>query len=152
MNFDRPEPWAFAAALLLTACAGGPSAPPAPDANTLIQQAQAALRGGSSRTLVVSGRGTGALFGQAWQPTVAWPGLNYSMLKRSYNLDTGAFSEEFGRSRAEPQGGGATPLMGQGEARAVGWARDGFAWNVAGTASSAAPVALPGRVNDLWTT
>ena len=64
MNFDRPEPWAFAAALLLTACANGPSAP---DATTLIQQAQAALRGGSSRTLVVSGRGTGALFGQAWQ-------------------------------------------------------------------------------------
>ena len=152
MNLDRPEPWAFAAALLLTACAIGPPAPPAPDATTLIQQAQAALRGGSSKTLVVSGRGTGALFGQAWQPAVAWPGLNYSMLKRSYNLDTGAFGEEFGRSRAEPQGGGGTPLMGMGEARAVGWARDGFAWNVAGTASSAAPVALPGRVNDLWTT
>ena len=148
MTFDRPAPWAFATALLLTACASGPTAPPPPDATTLIQQAQAALRGGSSKTLVVSGRGTGALFGQAWQPAVAWPGLNYSMLKRSYNLDTGTFGEEFGRSRAEPQGGGGTPLMGMGEARAVGWARDGFAWNVAGTASSAAPVALPGRVND----
>ncbi len=152
MTIDRPAICAFAAALLLAACASGPSTPPAPDATTLIQQAQAALRGGSSKTLVVSGRGTGALFGQAWQPTVAWPGLNYSMLKRSYNLDAGTFGEEFGRSRAEPQGGGGTPLMGMGEARAVGWAREGFAWNVAGTTSSAAPVALPGRVHDLWTT
>ncbi len=149
MNFDRPTPWAMAAALLLAGCA---SAPSAPDAATLIQQAQDALRGGSSRTLVVSGRGTGALFGQAWQPTVAWPGLNYSVLKRSYNLDTGTFGEEFGRSRAEPQGGGATPLMGMGEARVASWARDGFAWNVAGTNNTPAPVALPGRVNDLWTT
>ena len=149
MSFDRPTPWAFAAALLLAGCA---SAPSAPDAATLIQQAQDALRGGSSKTLVVSGRGTGALFGQAWQPTLAWPGLNYSVLKRSYNLDTGTFGEEFGRSRAEPQGGGGTPLMGMGEARAVSWARDGFAWNVAGTNNTPAPVALPGRVNDLWTT
>ena len=149
MTLHRPAPWALAAALLLAACA---SAPPAPDATTLIQQAQDALRGGSSKTLVVSGRGTGALFGQAWQPTVAWPGLSYSLLKRSYNLDTGSFGEEFGRSRSEPQGGGGTPLMGMGEARAVGWARDGFAWNVAGTANTAAPVALQGRVHDLWTT
>ena len=101
MTFDRPAPWALAAALLVAACASGPTAPPPSDATTLIQQAQAALRGGSSKTLVVSGRGTGALFGQAWQPAVAWPGLNYSMLKRSYNLDTGAFGEEFGRSRAD---------------------------------------------------
>ena len=149
MRFHRPAPWALTSALLLAGCA---SAPIPPDAGALIQQAQDALRGGSSRTLVLSGRGTGALFGQAWQPTVAWPGLNYSALKRSYNLDTGAFGEEFGRSRAEPNGGGGTPLMGMGEARAVGFARDGFAWNVAGANNTAAPVALPGRMNDLWTT
>ena len=149
MTLARPAPWALAAALVLAGCA---STLPAPDAATVIQQAQAALRGGSSPTVVVSGRGTGALFGQAWQPAVAWPGLNYSLLKRSYNLDTGTFGEEFGRIRAEPQGGGGTPLMGMGEARAVGWARDGFAWNVAGTNNTAAPVALQARVHDLWTT
>ena len=148
MNFHRPVPWALSAALLLAGCA---SAPMAPDAPTLIQQAQDALRGGSSKTLVVSGRGTGALFGQAWQANVAWPGLNYSALKRSYNLDTGAYREEFGRSRSEPNGGGATPLMGMGEARVTSFARDGFAWNLAGTANTPAPVALPARVNDLWT-
>ena len=66
--------------------------------------------------------------------------------------DTGAHREEFGRSRVEPDGDGATPLMGMGEARVTGFARDGFAWNLAGTANTPAPVALPARVNDLWTT
>ena len=125
--------------------------PAPPDAPTLIQQAEQAL-GGSNKTVVLSGRGTGATFGQAWQPALAWPGLNYSLLKRSYNLETGAYREEFGRSRSEPQGGGATPLMGAGEARVTGLARDGFAWNATATGATPAPVALPGRVNDLWTT
>ncbi len=137
-----------AAALVLGACANTP----APlDANTLIAQAEQALQGGNSKTLVVSGRGSGTTFGQAWQPAMGWPGLNYSLLKRSYNLETGAFGEEFGRSRSEPNGGGATPLMGQGGTRAVAFVRDGFAWNLAGTAASAAPVAVAPRVNDLWT-
>ena len=135
-------------ALLLAGCAT------APTSASLMQQAEAALQGSAAaKTLVVTGNGTGSTFGQAWQPTMAWPGLNYSVLKRSYNLDTGAFSEEFGRSRAEANGGGAVPLMGQGEQRATGFARDGFAWSPSGPNTFAAgPVALPGRINDLWTT
>ena len=139
---------AAAACLLIAACA---STPPAPDAATLIARAEQAL-GGGAQTLVISGRGTGATFGQAWQPALAWPALNYGLLKRSYNLQTGAFREEFARSRAEPNGGGGIPLMGQGEARATGFARDGFAWNAAGSGTAPAPVALAGRINDLWTT
>jgi glyoxylase-like metal-dependent hydrolase (beta-lactamase superfamily II) len=139
---------AFAAALALTACATTP-----PDAGTLIQRAQAALQDGTATSLTVSGRGSGSTFGQAWQPAMAWPGLNYSLLKRSYNLQTGAFREEFGRSRSEPNGGGAVPLMGQGEARATGFVREGLAWNAgANNSFTPAPVAVPGRTNDLWTT
>ena len=134
-----------AAALLLAGCASTPDAP------TLIQQAQMALKGGDAKTVSISGRGTGTTFGQAWQPTMAWPGLNYALLKRSYNLETGAFREEFGRSRSEPNGGGATPLMGLGETRATGFARDGFSWNAAGNAAAPNPASLPGRINDLWT-
>ena len=134
-----------AAALLLAGCASTPDAP------TLIQQAQMALKGGDAKTVSISGRGTGTTFGQAWQPTMGWPGLNYSVLKRSYNLETGAFREEFGRSRSEPNGGGGTPLMGQGETRATGFTRDGFSWNAAGNAAAPNPVSLPGRINDLWT-
>lgn len=136
-----------AAAALLSACAST-----GPDAPTLITQAQSALHDGSARTVVISGRGTGSTFGQAWQPALAWPGLNYSLLKRSYNLETGAFREEFGRSRSEPNGGGAVPLMGLGEQRATGFAREGFAWAAgANNTTTPTPVALPGRVNDLWT-
>ena len=122
-------------ALLLAACASTPSAP---DASTLIRQAEAALGGPAPKTMVLSGRGTGGTFGQAWQPGIAWPGLNYSVLTRSMNFDTGAFREDFGRSRREPNGGGAIPLLGQGEARASGFSRDGFAWNAAGNAFAAA--------------
>ncbi len=136
------------AALSLAGCAT------APTSTSLLQQAEAALKGSATaRALVVTGNGTGNTFGQAWQPTMAWPGLNYATYKRSYNLDTGAFAEEFARSRSEPNGGGAVPLMGSGEQRASGFARDGYAWAPAGpNAFNASPRDVPGRINDLWTT
>ena len=134
-------------AALLAACA---STPP-PDPATVIRQAEQALGSTALKTLVISGRGSGGTFGQAWQPGLAWPGLNYSLLTRSMNFETGAFREEFARGRSEPTGGGATPLMGQGEARATGLARDGFAWSPAATGGTPGPVALHARVHDLWT-
>lgn len=133
-------------ASLLAACA---SAPPA---DVVLRQADQAIGGASVKTLSFSGRGTGTTFGQAYQPGNGWPGLNYSVLTRVVDFDNAAFREDFGRSRSEPTGGGATPLMGQGEARATGFARGDFAWNGAGNAAAAAPVALDARVHDLWTT
>jgi glyoxylase-like metal-dependent hydrolase (beta-lactamase superfamily II) len=132
----------------VTALAGCASTPP-PDAAAVIRQAEATL--GSARTISFSGRGTGGTFGQAWQPGIAWPALNYSQLTRVLDFDNGAFREDFGRSRGEPSGGGATPLMGQGEAKATGFARADFAWNLAGTNAVPAPVALEARIHDLWT-
>jgi glyoxylase-like metal-dependent hydrolase (beta-lactamase superfamily II) len=135
---------AFVAAL--AACAS----PPPPDANALIRQAEAAL--GSAKSISFSGRGTGGTFGQAWQPGIAWPALNYSQLTRVLDFDNGAIREDFGRSRGEPSGGGATPPMGQGEAKTTGFARGDFAWNLGGTNAVAAPTALEARIHDLWTT
>ena len=151
--FALPSAWplpltALGLVALLAGCA---STPPAPDATTLMAQAEKALGSATLKTLVVSGRGNGSTFGQAWQPGIAWPGLTYSTLTRSMNFDTGAYREEFARSRSEPNGGGATPLMGMGEARASGSVRDGFAWNTAGTTATPAGVALQGRQHDLWT-
>ena len=142
---------AFATTALLT-LAGCVSAPPGPDAATLIRLSEQALGSAPIKTLVLSGRGSGAAFGQAWVPGTAWPGLNYSMLTRALNFETGAYREEFARSRSEVNGGGATPLMGTGETKATGFTRDGYAWNPAGTGATAAPVALDSRVHDLWTT
>ena len=147
IRFHRHGP--LLAALALAACA---SAPPAPDAPALIRKAEQAMGAANTRTLTLAGRGTGATFGQAWQPMMAWPALNYSTLTRSVNLETASIKEEFGRSRAEPNGGGAVPLMGMGEQRANGYFRDGFAWSMNGPNAAPGPVAAAGRAHDLLTT
>jgi hypothetical protein len=99
------------ACALATALGAGCASPPAvpPSAADLIDKAEAALGSAALKTLTLSGRGTGGTFGQAWQPGQAWPALNYSVLTRAMNFDSAAIREEFGRSRAEPQGGGALP-------------------------------------------
>jgi glyoxylase-like metal-dependent hydrolase (beta-lactamase superfamily II) len=129
---------------------GCASAPPAPDATTLINQAEAALGSAQLKSLSISARGTGSTFGQAWQPGQGWPGLNYSVLNRAMNFETAAFREEFGRSRSEPNGGGAVPLLGQGEQRNVGFVQGDLAWNTAGTTNAPAPLAVAARQHDLW--
>ena len=147
----------ISALLSLAGCASGPASPipltprDAPEAAVLLQRSAAALGTGSLKTLTVSGKGTGGTVGQAYRPGMAWPALNYSLLSRTMNFETGAFREEFARSRGEPTGGGATPLQGLGEAKAIGFARDGYAWGPAANGGSAAPVALGARVHDLWT-
>jgi len=149
MNWTLRSCGIGAAALLLAACSHTPAPPDAP---TLIRQGEAAMGGAQLKTLVVSGRGTGGTFGQAWQPAMAWPALNYSTITRALNLETGAYREEFGRSRAEANGGGAVPLMGSGEQRANGLLRDGFGWSMAGTNAVPGPVAVPSRQTDALTT
>lgn len=136
-----------AAAAALAACASGPPV----DTNALLAEAESALGSAALKTLRFSASGSGATFGQAWQPAMGWPALNYSSLSRVFDYDNAAMREEYGRSRAEVNGGGAVPLMGQGEQRVTGFAMGDFAWNAAGTASTPAPVALDGRIHDLWT-
>ena len=136
-----------AATLWIAGCATAP----APDAATVIRQSEAAMGGAGLRTIAFAGSGRGNTFGQAFGPAQPWPALNYSSLSRVADYEAGAFREDFARSRAEPNGGGAVPLMGQGEQRAAGFARGRFAWNAAGNAAVAAPVALDQRIHDLWT-
>ena len=76
--------------LLLAACA---ATPPAPDTTEVLRQAEAAMGAAPLHTLRFSGRGTGGTFGQAWQPAMGWPGLNYSVLSRHYDFDNAAFRE-----------------------------------------------------------
>jgi glyoxylase-like metal-dependent hydrolase (beta-lactamase superfamily II) len=124
-----------------------------PEAQTaaLLAQAESALGSAALKTLIVSGRGTAASVGQAYAPGLHWPGLHVTALSRSLNFETARFREEFIRSRSEPLGGGALPLMGSGEARGVVLASADHAWNVVGAATVPAPAALPMRVHDLWT-
>ncbi len=140
--------------IALPACALGLSGcttlSPEAQSAALIAQAEAAMGSASLKTLTVTGRGTGASVGQAHAPGMHWPTLQLRALSRSLNFETTGFREEFIRSRSEPLGGGAVPLMGSGEARGVVLARDAFAWDVVGVATVAAPAALPERVHDLW--
>lgn len=135
------------AALLLASCATPP-----PDARPVLLRAEQAMGGAQLRTLRYAGSGTGASFGQAYHPGGAWPRLNYPSYAREIDYDSGAMREEFARNRAEPAGGGAVPPMGMGDQRSVGLVRGEFAWNLAGTAATAAPAAVTDRMHDLWIT
>ncbi len=139
----------IAAALLgLAAC----SSMPPTDAAATLRQAEQAMGGSNLNSIRYSAQGGGSLFGQAFIPGMAWPRMTYTAFTRVADYQNGAFREEFGRARAEPNGGGGVPLMGMGEQRAVGLMRANVAWNQAGPTSIPAPVALDERIHDLWTT
>ena len=132
----------------LVSCAGVPTE----SADALLKRADTAMGGSSLRSISFAGSGTGATFGQAFQPGMAWPKITYSSFSRVADYDNAAFREDAARSRAEPEGGGAVPSMGTGEQRTTGLLRGSNAWNIVGIATVAALPAVDGRVHDLWTT
>lgn len=138
------------AALLLASCStpGTNSAQPAGD---VLKNAERAMGSADLKTLRFAASGKGAIFGQAYQPGTVWPQLNVSSLARLYDYDNAALRQDQAISRAEPQGGGALPLMGQGEQRTVAMLSGTSAWNMVGPAPVASPVALDQRMHDLWT-
>jgi glyoxylase-like metal-dependent hydrolase (beta-lactamase superfamily II) len=141
---------AAATALLLAACGSAPTAPQASAADTL-QQAERAMGAKGLKTLRYTATGTGGIFGQAHQPGTTWPKVNVSSFMRLHDYDIAALRQEQAISRAEPNGGGAVPLMGQGEQRTVAMLQGANAWNMVGPAPVASPVALDQRIHDLWT-
>ena len=134
-------------AALLSSCATSPPA----DAIATIVRAQAAMGGAGLKTIRFAGSGTGGIFGQAYVAGMPWPKINYASFSRSLDYETAAMRQDFVLSRAEPNGGGAAPLMGTGEQRATAMLQGNYAWNMVGPAPAASPVALDGRVHDLWT-
>jgi glyoxylase-like metal-dependent hydrolase (beta-lactamase superfamily II) len=141
--------FSLAAAFVLISCAspGGSSV----DAAAALEKANAAMGTARVDSLRFAASGTGASYGQAWQPNLQWPKLNYSSFSRLMDYKNAASREEFARSRAEPQGGGGIPLMGEGEQRAIAMLQGPYAWNMLGPAQVASPVATDTRIHDLWT-
>ena len=123
-----------AAALLLAACAHRGD-----DARTVLQKADQAMGGNGLKTLRYSGSGSANAFGQAYRPGMPWPRQNLTSFSRLLDYENGALREEAARTRAEPNGGGALPLMGTGEQRTTLLMRGTHAWNLAGTTPAAAP-------------
>ena len=140
--------------MLATAVAGLASCASVPPetAEAVLQRANMAMGGTALRSISYSGTGSGGTFGQAFVPGTAWPKITYSSFSRVADYENRAFREDAARSRSEPTGGGAIPLMGTGEQRTTGMLRGDWAWNMAGPAPVPAPVALDGRIHDLWTT
>ena len=121
-------------------------------ADAALQRANTAMGGGALKSISFAGSGTGSTFGQAFQAGQAWPKITYSSFSRVADYENAAFREDAARTRAEPNGGGAVPLMGTGEQRTSGFMRGANAWNMVGPAPVASPVAYDMRVHDLWTT
>jgi glyoxylase-like metal-dependent hydrolase (beta-lactamase superfamily II) len=140
---------AAACVLLLASCSNHPVLPQV-SASDALQRADRAMGAGSVKTLSYTAAGAGTIFGQAYQPGTAWPKVNVSNFVRQHNYDSAALRQEQAISRAEPTGGGAVPLMGQGEQRSVGMLMGASAWNMVGTTPVASPVALDQRIHDLW--
>ena len=132
----------------LVSCASVPTE----SADAVLQRANVAMGGTALRSIWFGGSGSGASFGQAFEPGMAWPRITYSSFSRVADYDNLAFREDAARSRAEPTGGGAVPLMGTGEQRTTGLMRGGYAWNMAGPAPIASPGSVDSRTHDLWTT
>lgn len=121
-------------------------------AEPVLRQSLQAMGGASLKTLAYSASGTGTTFGQAWVPGHEWPRITIPSFSRQIDYENAAMREDSVRVRAEPNGGGALPLMGTGEQRATGLVRGQYAWNLVGPAPVPAPVALEQRIHDLWTT
>ena len=120
-------------------------------AAVVLAQADEVMGVSTVKTLRYSGSGTGATFGQAYQPGMAWPKLTYTSFSRVLDYDNGALREDFACIRAEPTGGGALPLMGTGEQRSTGLLHGLHAWNIVGSSPVASPIAVDARIHDLWT-
>ncbi|MDB5872249.1 MAG: hypothetical protein JWQ07_1691 [Ramlibacter sp.] len=119
------------------------------EAQAVLHEADRAMGGANLKSLRYAGSGTGASFGQAYQPGMAWPRINLSSFSRALDYENGAMREEAAASRAEPTGGSGLPSTG--ERRSTGMVRGDVAWNLAGPAPVAAPRSVTERTHDLWT-
>ena len=131
----------------LAGCAGMQAADP----KAVLARADQAMGGSTLKSIRFAGSGSAGQFGQAYQPGMAWPKTNLTSFARVADYENAALRQDIAQNRAEPTGGGATPLMGTGEQRATGLLRGTSAWNMVGPAPQAAPLTVSGRVHDLWT-
>ena len=138
--------------LVVTAFAFALAAVPAfsQDASAVLRRASSAMGADDLRTLSYAGSGTGGSFGQAFKPDTNWPKVNIARFSRQIDYRSGAMIEDSMRSRAEPTGGAALPIAGEG--RAFGAVSGKYAWNLAGEQPVARQASLEGRLHDLWTT
>ena len=87
------------AALLLMAGSGF-----AEDAAAVLDRVAAAMGAGELKSLRYTGEGSGATFGQAFKPGMAWPKITIHSQIRTLDYEAAAMHDEIVLSRAEPRG------------------------------------------------
>ena len=65
----------------------------ADDAEVLLCRADAVMGGAQLKSIRFAGSGTGAIFGQAYKPGMAWPKATYSSFARVADYENAAFQE-----------------------------------------------------------
>jgi glyoxylase-like metal-dependent hydrolase (beta-lactamase superfamily II) len=120
----------------------------AEDAATVLDRVAAAMGAKELKSLRYTGEGTGATYGQAFKPGMAWPKITIHSQIRTLDYEAAAMHDEIVLSRAEPRGGGGYPAVG--EQHNDQFVSGEYAWNQ----SAAGPVPgwryLPDRVHQLW--
>ncbi len=149
-HFFKPLSYTLLAGGILAGLAGC-AAVSSVEPQAALARADQAMGGSNLKSIRFAGSGTAGQFGQAYQPGMAWPKTNLTSFARVADYENGALRQDIAQNRAEPTGGGATPLMGTGEQRATGLLRGTSAWNMVGPAPQPAILAVSGRVHDLWT-
>ncbi len=149
-HFFKPLSYTLLAGGILAGLAGC-AAVSSVEPRAALARADQAMGGSNLKSIRFAGSGTAGQFGQAYQPGMAWPKTNLTSFARVADYENGALRQDIAQNRAEPTGGGATPLMGTGEQRATGLLRGTSAWNMVGPAPQPAILAVSGRVHDLWT-
>jgi glyoxylase-like metal-dependent hydrolase (beta-lactamase superfamily II) len=120
------------------------------DADAVIRRAQVGMGGADVRTITFTGKGSGGLFGQAYEPNLTWPKVTIPIMIRVLDFEHEAFREDANRLRAEVRGGGGLAPFGEGDGPSIGFMRDGYSWTTVGSFIGPAPGSYETRVHDLW--
>ena len=83
-------------ALILASCASM-----SVDAPSALAQANAAMGGGNVKSLQFEGTGTGGIFGQAYQPGMAWPKVKVSAFNRVMDYEGASLRQDQAISRKD---------------------------------------------------
>jgi hypothetical protein len=92
--------WTAAAAVLASCASVAPES-----AESVLRRADSAMGGKDLKSISFAGSGTGATFGQAYEPGGAWPKITYSSFSRLADYDQGP-------SARTPHAAGPSPPAG----------------------------------------
>jgi glyoxylase-like metal-dependent hydrolase (beta-lactamase superfamily II) len=103
------------------------------------------------RSIEITGSGLDYAVGQSAVPNTPWPRFNVKSFVRVADYQAGALRDEYIRTQGEepPRGGGLQPV--RGEQRQLFLMSGDYAWNVVNEVPVPAPITLPERRFQLWT-